>query len=362
MLWTPSSSPRVRFSTMAVVLVSLGAAILVGFAILELRRVLIWLLLTAFFAVILNPVVDRLAVHMARWQAVGLLGVGIAGLTLGAIALVLPPLIAQLAALVKALPEFVRVARSSQFGRTIEGHLGVADALGSQLGDILRRAPLIASEILHLARATAVGLAGVLSVFFAMVFMLHAAPTMLDRALQLLPPRAPTLLQRLLPPIARSVRRYAAGMVLISAAAGMVAMMSLLIAGVPYFLPVAFAVAVLGFIPFIGATVSALLLGGLTWATASFSRALVVVLVFLVYNQIENNVWRPLVHRPFREALASRGPGGHALRGTARGSAGTGARRTCGRNRPDCRPRAPRAPRGAAAGVGRAPPPSSSHE
>jgi predicted PurR-regulated permease PerM len=67
--------------------------------------------------------------------------------------------------------------------------------------------------------------------------------------------------------------------------------------GVPYFLPLGLAMAVLGLIPFIGAALGGLLVVGTTFASAGTRAGFITLAVFLVYQQVENHLLQPFIQR-----------------------------------------------------------------
>ena len=66
---------------------------------------------------------------------------------------------------------------------------------------------------------------------------------------------------------------------------------------VPYFLPLGLSYLVLGLIPWIGSALIATMVTLTTLAALGWQRALVVLGVFLVYQQLEGNILQPLVQR-----------------------------------------------------------------
>jgi predicted PurR-regulated permease PerM len=67
--------------------------------------------------------------------------------------------------------------------------------------------------------------------------------------------------------------------------------------GVPFFLPIALAMLFLGLIPLFGSFVGALLVAFSTLAAGGLNRALLALLLFLVYQQIAAHLLSPLVQQ-----------------------------------------------------------------
>ena len=89
----------------------------------------------------------------------------------------------------------------------------------------------------------------------------------------------------------------ASGAVSISLIGGAVTTVTLLLLGVPYFLPLGLVMAVLGLIPFIGAFLGGVLIIGTTFASAGTHAGFIALAVFLVYQQVENHLLQPFIQR-----------------------------------------------------------------
>ena len=94
----------------------------------------------------------------------------------------------------------------------------------------------------------------------------------------------------------RLVASYVAGALAIALIAGTVQFVAMKIAGVPFAAGLAVLVAVLDLIPMIGATIAGAVVV-LVSLTVSTEKAVAMLLVVIVYQQIENNIIQPLVQK-----------------------------------------------------------------
>ena len=94
----------------------------------------------------------------------------------------------------------------------------------------------------------------------------------------------------------RLVASYVAGALAIALIAGTVQFVAMKIAGVPFAAGLAVLVAVLDLIPMIGATIAGAVVV-LVSLTVSTETAVAMLLVVIVYQQIENNIVQPLVQK-----------------------------------------------------------------
>jgi len=97
--------------------------------------------------------------------------------------------------------------------------------------------------------------------------------------------------------IYRSISGYVAGNLLISVIAGTVTYITLLILDVPFAVPLSVLMAFLDLIPLVGATLGGLAIGIVTAFHDFPTSTIVWVIVFIVYQQVENNVLQPIIYR-----------------------------------------------------------------
>jgi predicted PurR-regulated permease PerM len=96
--------------------------------------------------------------------------------------------------------------------------------------------------------------------------------------------------------IYRTVGGYVTGNLAICALAGVVAGSLMAILGVPYAIPLALAAALFNLVPMIGAPIAAVLVVGVTLATEGWLDGIIVLAVYIVYQQVENHVIQPLIY------------------------------------------------------------------
>src|SRR5918994_1382175 len=95
--------------------------------------------------------------------------------------------------------------------------------------------------------------------------------------------------------ISQTVSGYVTGNLLLSVIAGVSSTIALLIMGVPFALELGLVVAVLDLIPLAGATLAGLLLTTVGFLT-SVTAGIVLLVFFVLYQQLENHVLQPLVY------------------------------------------------------------------
>ena len=296
----PEPPVRVALSPKSILIavaITAGAVLALMFVYLAMEAIT-WVLVAAFFAMALNPAVGALERRgVGRGRAAAIVFV-VAFAALGALGfLVIPPLITATTDFVEALPDYLRDLDAER------GPLAFLEQrfhLGEQLVEIYERGGIagllgLESPGASTARAAADTALALIAVPFLTFFMLLDGRRWVDGVLDVMPPSARPRWERAFDGINRTVGGYVTGNLLISVVAGVVAAVTLMALGVPYALPLAVIVAILDLIPLVGATI-ALVVCSVAALSEGVVQAVVVVVVLLVYQQLENHVLQPVVY------------------------------------------------------------------
>jgi predicted PurR-regulated permease PerM len=263
------------------------------------RHVIAWILVAAFLAVALDPAVRWLQRHGVRRRgtATGLVFAA-ALLAIGVLAAVLlPTLIGQVSRFVNAIPSYVHDLTSGR------GPLGFLEtryhivehtrqAVGGGSGTKVAGG---ATTLLNVTKGIAQGVAGAVTIGFMTFFMLLEGPRLIERAFDLVPPDRERRWRTVGADVYRVIGGYVSGNLLLSLIAATSSTIVLLAVGVPFPLALGLLVFVLDLIPLAGATLAAVVLT-LVALSVSSTAAIVVLVFFIVYQQIENHVLQPLVY------------------------------------------------------------------
>jgi predicted PurR-regulated permease PerM len=261
------------------------------------RRVLIWIVIAVFFAVALYPVVNwtERRVTRIRWLAtllVFLTALGILGVLT---ALIIVPLVGEVARLVDRLPQLLQEARDGRgpiggplerfhLRQYAEEHHEQLQQLGSRL-----REPTVG-----VVRGAATTVVGVLTVTVLAYLMVLQAPKIVETTLDFVPARHTERVRRIGTECARTITGYLSGNLLISAICGGLTFATMAIMGVPYAGVLALLVAIADLVPLVGATTGAVIATGASFFHSN-QAGIVVLVFFVVYQQVENHVLQPLI-------------------------------------------------------------------
>jgi predicted PurR-regulated permease PerM len=134
-----------------------------------------------------------------------------------------------------------------------------------------------------------------LTIVFMTFFMLLEGRDWMERIYGLAPEEQRVRWRTVGGDIYRTVGGYVTGNLAISLVAGVTSTAVLLILGVPYAVALGLVVAILDLIPLAGATVAAIIVSVVGFLHST-TAGIVLVIFFVVYQQLENHVLQPLVY------------------------------------------------------------------
>jgi predicted PurR-regulated permease PerM len=284
--------------TIAIAIAMVLATAIGLLVVYEVRRILTWIVVAAFFAVALDPVVGWVQRHVTwcrRSLATLLVFLVALLMVLGLVAAFTIPLAREATTFARQLPSTIEDARA---GRGPLGHLLQQTHALTYAQDHQDRLKAAASGLTTpatgVARAVATGVAGVVTIFVLAYLMVLESPRILNSSLALMPPETAGRVRRVGRDCARSITGYLSGNLLISVICGVLTYAVLKLSGVPFAGLIALFVAVADLIPLVGATIGAvvaLLAAGLH----SLPALIVVAVFFVVYQQLENHLLQPLI-------------------------------------------------------------------
>jgi predicted PurR-regulated permease PerM len=263
----------------------------------EVSRVVTWMIVAAFIAVALYPVVgwvQRRVTRGRRALATLLVFMVLALLLAGLVAAVAIPIAREGTTFTEQLPQLVEDARSGR----------------GPLGDILERTNTLdyvqdnedrikafvtgLTTPTDIVRGVLTGVAAVVTIFVLAYLMVLEGPLVVDGFMGLLHRDSRPRVRAVAVDCARSITGYLSGNLLISVICGVLTYIVLLVMGVPFAGIIALFVAITDLIPLVGATIGATV-GLLAAAVHSVPALIVMAIFFLVYQQVENHVLQPVI-------------------------------------------------------------------
>jgi predicted PurR-regulated permease PerM len=279
----------------AIVVILLWAAYLV-------RSVLLMLYVSGLLAIGFSPIVrliERQQVlpigsrRFPRWLAILILYLVILGTLALVGSLVLPPLIDQAQAFWSAKDEMFEKAQQFLIAKgLLSEHLTFQQAV--------QRAPgaggseAIGRTVFSAVVGLAGGIVGLLTILIVTFYLLVEAGTLRKFLMQLFPLRDRARVDAAARDITTKVSAWLGGQLLLAAIIGSTSAVGLWLLGIPFFYVLALISGIGETIPIIGPVLSAIPAIAVA-ATVSLKKVLLVILFFVVQQQIENHVLVPKV-------------------------------------------------------------------
>jgi len=275
-------------------LLAIGLWHLVG----KLTTTLTLLVVSMFLALALDPIVDGLVGRgLRRSRSVALVFAGLIVVFVLLGALVIPPVVVQGAELAQQAPGYVEDLLGTPWVRELDKSYDVIDKVQAEVLARLSDQKFLEGVLGGILGAGRAVLSGVFQVFTVLVltlYFLSSLPRVKQASYALVPSTRRTRVVSLSEEIFRRVGSYAIGQVAIASLNATLSYVMMRIVGVPYAAVLAVTVGLLGLIPMIGAT-----LGAAVVVLVAFfdepKKALIVLVYYLVYQQLENYVVAPRV-------------------------------------------------------------------
>jgi predicted PurR-regulated permease PerM len=295
----PERLVRFPVRTILTVLGVIIAVAVVLQVIMIARHVIVWILVALFLALAMNPAVDWFQRHgiKSRGLASGITFLLVLAAFAGLGALFVPTVVNQVTDLVNKIPDYVHDISK---GKGRFGFLETKYHLQEKIEDAIRKGGAkkvfgLSGTAISVTKSVISIVVGIITIAFLTFFMLLEGPKWLERFYGLLPPESRPRWENVCNQIYRTVGGYVTGNLLISVIAGGSTTIVLLILNVPFAVALGLVVAILDLIPLAGATIAAFLIGTVAFIH-SIPAGIIVVVFFIIYQQIENHFLQPVVY------------------------------------------------------------------
>lgn len=271
--------------------------LMAGYALYIVRSILVLVLIALFVAVSLDPAVRwlikrglrrSLAVTIVILFVLALLGVFIWS--------IVPPLVDQGGKLFSDLPGYLKtLSKESRAVREITDRYNLTDRLTALIADLPAR---LAGGAFGFVQRFFGALLSTLTVLVLSIYFMADMPRMRRGLVRLFPHHRRPQVAEIVTVVVDKVGGYMIGNLIISLFAGVATFLCLELVRVPFALPLAVTVAITDLIPMIGATLGAAICVVVSAFTVDIWPGAVIVLIFfIVYQQVENYLIAPRVLR-----------------------------------------------------------------
>jgi predicted PurR-regulated permease PerM len=283
--------------------VRLLAIIFAAFALFHLfqlsQSVLTWIFIALLLALALNPLVSWIErrARIGRVAAIGvtylLILLALAGIGFAFV----PKLVDEVQGLVDATPGYIEDVTK---GRGRLGFLETKYHLVEKVRAEVKKGGAgrvlgFSGKAVEVTRSIVTVVAAVLTILVLTFFMLLEGARWLELFYSVLPEQSQPRWRAIGSEIHNTVSGYVTGNLLISLIAGASATIVMAVMGVPFAVALGLLVAVLDLIPLAGATVAGVIVVGVSFIH-SVPAGIVVLVFFVLYQQLENHFLQPLVY------------------------------------------------------------------
>ena len=276
-----------------------GLGVILAYAIfLGLRNaasILVLIFIALFLAIGLNPAVVRLrSWGVPRGPAVALVALTVVALLAGGIVALIPPLVSQTTQLIENVPEYIQALQRSETINELVQRYDIANrvtsalnagTVGNAVGGVVGAGRMIAGTLFNL-----------ITVLVLTIYFMAAFDRLRETGYSLVPASRRVRVRLLTDEILTKVGAYMVGALSIAVLAGASTWLLAVILGLAYPFALAVVVAVTDLIPQIGATLGAIVVSLVGFAS-SLGDGIACVVFFLIYQQVENYLIYPNVMR-----------------------------------------------------------------
>ena len=293
---------RITSRDVWIVLANTLALVVLVLFVWRLRTLVSWLLVAVVIALAAEPLIQVLVRRgLRRGWAVLIACLCLVGALTGMMATVVPMVAEQGSELVARVPELLQRLQESAAVSWLDERIDVVDRIEAAISAGGAQA---AAPALEVATAIIGGLVALVTIAIFAVLVMLVGGDLVRGGLAWLPPDRQARWTELAQRMKTVVGRFVLGELIVALIAGVVMGVTTAVLGVPYFLALAMIMVLLTFIPFIGGMIGAVLVVGVTFTSEGLVPGLIALGVYLVYQQLENQVVQPLVQRKTMEINA----------------------------------------------------------
>jgi predicted PurR-regulated permease PerM len=262
------------------------------------RDALLSIALSAVLVLGLDPPVSALERRGWGRGKAALLIFGLIALVLSVIVVwAAKPLWREISGFVDDLPGYVDKAQNSGVLQDVDKETDAFKKLESVATDAAKNLPAAAVNLLGAAAGIVGSVFSLVTLTFLTLFGLLAKPQLTRAGLDLMQPRHARRFERILGEVCNAVSFSLIGNIVISVIAGTVVGVAAVIVGAPSPIVLALIVGLFDLIPQIGSTIAAFIVTLITLIGTGPGEAAIMLVVILIYQQLENYLIQPAVMR-----------------------------------------------------------------
>jgi predicted PurR-regulated permease PerM len=291
-------SSAVSTRVVARIFLTIAALSALLYVLYLVRATILLVCIAGFLAVALGPAVDAFNRRgVPRSLSILLVYLIMAGGIVGVGLLVIPPVVSQVKGLSEDIPSYVQDLNKNETYRKYDDKYDISAKINEQAAKL----PTKLGDAAGALQSVTVGVFGAIvklvTVLTMTFFLLLDGGRLVNFLMRLRGAEYEARYRTIAQDIYRSTAGYVAGNLVISMIAGLTAYITMRILGVPFAVPLAVLMAFLDLIPLVGATIGGVVIALVTAFNDFPSDTIVWAIVFILYQQAENNILQPIVYR-----------------------------------------------------------------
>ena len=262
----------------------------------HLRAILLLVVVALFVAVIINPFVRWLSQHgLSRSLAVAAVYSFLVVLVAALGYVFVHPVVQSATRFAHDLPHLVRQAQAGKgpVGRLV-ARLHLANYVNQHAPALEQAITKLSRPALDVGKTVLSGVVSLVTIAFLSLFMVLELPRIFENVLRFMPDERAAQVRRVTEQMTNQVTGFMVGDLATSIIAGLVVFVALEVTGVPFAVVLSLWLGLVDFLPLIGG-----LIGGVPAIGVAFlhstTAGIVTIVLFLVYQQIENHFLNPLI-------------------------------------------------------------------
>ncbi len=290
----PGAATRapVPWRTIAAGIAMVCATVAVLLILREISRIIVWLLVAGFLAVVLSPAVDQAQRHLRlpRVPATLIVFLVVIGVLGGMVYTFVRPVVDQVDTFLDSLPAAVEDAQEGRgaIGELVERY-NLSTVIAENRDKIESQWTDAGAPALKVLRSIFNTVLSAITVVVLAFLLVVRGPQLGSATLALVAQGRREQVRNMGADAARAISGYMFGNLVISVIAGTVTYVLLLLLGVPYAAVIALFVAFADLIPMVGATLGAIPTIGLSFLHGT-SAGVIALIFYVAYQQFENHV------------------------------------------------------------------------
>lgn len=273
-------------------------ALMIGGIVGQLATVLIYIGVALFLALGLDPIVRFIERKLPRPAAVAVVVIGVLLAFAGIILAIVPTLAEQIGNLIKDGPKMIEDFTNSAWFQDVSGQFGgtIKDAVDGVVGFVQNPDNFldIGGGVFAVGAGIAGGLTGITIVVILTLYFMASLRSMKRVAARFVPAYQRDTFSELLEDVSSAVGRYVIGQASLALTNGILSLIFLTIIGAPVPALLALIAFIGSMIPLVG-TLSASIIISLICLFVSPTTALIAIIYYLIYMQIEAYVLSPRI-------------------------------------------------------------------